>query len=106
MAGTQIEAQTCIIEKQSTGAATLLIHMLRIIATNIFVIRTILGLFPAFESTRVAIILAIWYFDSAAAIVKPPKSNIMTGVHMAAKTAFVASLASSRWCGSSSLLIT
>lgn len=75
-----------MIEKHSTGAATLLIHILANIATNIFVNSTVLGFVPALLSTNVAIIFAILYFDKAAAIVKPPSSSMMTGVHMAAKT--------------------
>ena len=85
-----------MIEKQRTGAATLLIHILAIIATNILVISTVRGRVPALLNTKVAMSLAIWYFDSAAAIVKPPSKSMMTGVHMAAKTYFVASLGSSR----------
>lgn len=75
-----------MIEKHSTGAATLLIHILANIATNIFVNSTVLGFVPALLSTNVAIIFAILYFDKAAAIVKPPSSSMITGVHMAAKT--------------------
>lgn len=74
------------MEKQSTGDATLLIHMLRIMATNILVMRTVRGLVPALLRTKVAIIFAIWNFDSAAAIVKPPSSSMMTGVHIEANT--------------------
>lgn len=85
-----------MIEKQSTGEATLLIHMLNTIATNMLVIRTVLGRVPALLRTNVAIIFAMWNFESAAAIVKPPSSNMMTGVHMAAKMYFVACLGSSR----------
>jgi hypothetical protein len=75
-----------MMEKHNTGAATLLIHMLANMATNMFVRRTVLGLVPALLKTNVAIIFAILYLDNAAAIVKPPRSNMMTGVHMAAKT--------------------
>ena len=78
--------RTWIIEKHRTGAATLLIHILANIATNMLVKRTVLGFVPALLRTSVAIILAILYFDSAAAMVKPPNSNMMTGVHMAEKT--------------------
>ena len=85
-----------MMEKQSTGEATLLIHMLRIMATNMFVISTVRGRVPALLRTRVAIILAMWNLESAAAMVKPPNNNIITGVHIAAKTYFVASLGSSR----------
>lgn len=75
-----------MIEKHSTGAATLLIHILANIATNILVRRTVLGFVPALLRTNVAIILAMLYLESAAAIVKPPRSSIITGVHMAANT--------------------
>ena len=51
--------RTCMMEKQRTGEATLLIHMLSIIATNILVIKTVLGLVPALLRTKVAIILAM-----------------------------------------------
>lgn len=75
-----------MMEKHSTGAATLLIHILANMATNMLTKRTVLGFVPALLRTRVAIILAMLYFDSAAAIVKPPNSSMMTGVHMAEKT--------------------
>ena len=75
-----------MIEKHSTGAATLLIHILANIATNILVRRTVLGFVPALLRTKVAIILAMLYLESAAAIVKPPRSSMITGVHMAANT--------------------
>lgn len=95
---------TWIIEKHSTGAATLLIHMLANIATNILVRRTVRGLVPALLSTNVAIILAMLYFDSAAAIVKPPRSNMITGFHIAAKMyKAAASDLRRRWGLSSSL---
>ena len=74
----------------------MLIHMLANMATNMLVRRTVRGFVPALLSTYVAIILAILYLDRAAAIVKPPRSSMMTGVHMAAKTYFVASFDSSR----------
>ena len=48
-----------MMEKQSTGDATLLIHMLRIMATNMLVIRTVLGRVPALLRTKVAIIFAM-----------------------------------------------
>jgi hypothetical protein len=73
-------------EKHKTGAATLLIHILAIIATNMLVRRTVRGLVPALLRTKVAMSLAMWYFDKAAAIVNPPSSSMMTGVHMAANT--------------------
>jgi hypothetical protein len=73
-----------MIEKHSTGAATLLIHMLAKAATNMFVTRTVRGLVPALLSTKVAILFAMSYLDSAAATVKPPRRSMMTGVHIAA----------------------
>jgi hypothetical protein len=85
-----------MIEKHNTGAATLLIHILANAATNMLVTRTVRGLVPALLSTNVAILLAISYLESAAAIVKPPRSSIMTGVHIAAKIYFVAAPASRR----------
>jgi hypothetical protein len=91
-----------MIEKHRTGAATLLIHMLANAATNIFVTRTVRGLVPALLRTKVAILFAISYLESAAATVKPPRSSMMTGVHIAANMYLVAALASSRWCGLSS----
>lgn len=88
-----------MIEKHSTGEATLLIHMLRIIATNMLVTKTVRGRVPALLRKKVAIIFAMWNLERAAAIVKPPSSSMITGVHMAAKTYFVASLGASRRCG-------
>ena len=87
------------MEKHKTGAATLLIHILATIATNIFVRRTVRGLVPALLRTNVAMSLAMWYLDKAAAIVKPPSSSMMTGVHIAANTYRVASGGLSRLCG-------
>jgi hypothetical protein len=55
-------------------------------ATNMFVRRTVLGFVPALLRTNVAIILAMLYLESAAAIVKPPRRSMITGVHIAAKT--------------------
>lgn len=75
-----------MMEKHSTGAATLLIHILANMATNMLVRRTVRGFVPALLKTNVAIIFAILYLESAAAIVKPPKSSMMTGVHIAANT--------------------
>ena len=77
---------TWMIEKQRTGAATLLIHILANMATNMLVRSTVRGFVPALLRTKVAIILAMLYLESAAAIVKPPRSSIITGVHIAAKT--------------------
>jgi len=79
-----------MMEKHRTGAATLLIHMLANVATNMLVNRTVLGFVPALLSTKVAILLAMLYFDSAAAMVKPPRSNMMTGSHIAENMYFAA----------------
>lgn len=75
-----------MIEKHNTGEATLLIHILANIETNMQARRTFRGRVPALLSTKVAIILAMLYFERAAAMVKPPSSSIITGVHMAPKT--------------------
>lgn len=75
-----------MMEKHNTGAATLLIHMLANMATNMLVSKTVLGFVPALLSTKVAIIFAMLYLESAAAIVNPPRRSMMTGVHMAEKT--------------------
>lgn len=75
-----------MMEKHKTGAATLLIHMLANMATNILTNKTVLGFVPALLNTKVAIILAMLYLDNAAAMVKPPRRSMMTGVHMAEKT--------------------
>ena len=85
-----------MIEKHSTGAATLLIHMLKNILTNMFVTSTTRGLVPALLNTKVAMRRATSYLDNAAAIVKPPSSSIITGVHIDAKTALVAASESRR----------
>jgi hypothetical protein len=45
--------------------------MLAKAATNMFVTSTTRGFVPALLSTKVAILFAISYFDSAAAIAKP-----------------------------------
>jgi hypothetical protein len=60
--------------------------MLANMATNMLVKRTVRGFVPALLRTKVAIILAMLYFDKAAAIVKPPSKSMMTGVHIEAKT--------------------
>jgi len=85
-----------MIEKHSTGAATLLIHILAKAATNMFVTSTVRGLVPALLRTNVAILFAISYFDNAAATVKPPRSSMIVGVHIAAKIYLAASLELSR----------
>lgn len=90
-----------MMEKHNTGAATLLIHILATNATNMLVSRTVRGRVPALLSTNVAISFAIEYLDSAAAIVKPPSKSMMTGVHIAEKTYFVASFDSNLRCVSS-----
>lgn len=74
-----------MMEKQSTGDATLLIHILANMETNMLVKRTFRGFVPALLRTNVAIALAILYFDRAAAMVKPPNRSMMTGVHIAEK---------------------
>jgi len=88
-----------MILKQSTGAATLLIHMLANIATPIHVSSTVLGLVPALLKVKVAIIFAMLYLLSAAAMVKPPSNSMITGVHMAAKMYDAAALEVNRACG-------
>jgi hypothetical protein len=92
----EFRISTEMIDKQRTGAATLLIHILAKAATNMLVIRTVRGRVPALLRTKVAILLAISYFERAAATVKPPSSSKITGVHMAATINLVASFASSR----------
>ena len=84
-----------MIEKHKTGEATLLIHMLRNRATPMFVSSTVRGRVPALLRTNVARNLAMWNFESAAAIVKPPSKSMMTGVHIEAKTYLAAAGASS-----------
>lgn len=74
------------MEKQSTGAATLLTSILAKAATNMVATSTVLGFVPALLRTKVAIRLSILHLDKAAAIVKPPSRSIMTGVHMAENT--------------------
>lgn len=83
-------------EKQSTGAATLLIHIDRNAATLIMASRTHFGPVPALRSTADAIILAMWCLLKAAASVKPPRSSIITGENMSENTFFAADLASMR----------
>lgn len=91
-----------MMEKQRTGAATLLIHMLAKAATNMLVIKTVRGFVPALLKTNVAIRFAMSYFESAAATVKPPSSSKMTGVHIAETMYLVASGALKRLWGVSS----
>ena len=91
-----------MMEKQRTGEATLLIHMLRIRATNMLVMSTVRGRVPALLRTSVARYLAIWNLDNAAAMVKPPSRSMMTGVHIDAKTYFAASRGANLVCGFSS----
>ena len=69
----------------------MLISMEAKAATNIFAIKTVFGCVPALLNTNVARRLSILHLDRAAARVKPPMSSMMTGVHIAAKMAEVAS---------------
>ena len=80
----------------------MLIHMLANMATPMLVSSTVLGLVPALLNTKVAIILAMLYLLRAAAMVNPPRSNMMTGVHMAAKTYEAAAFEARRAWGFSS----
>jgi hypothetical protein len=73
--------------------------MLAKAATSMFVTRTVRGLVPALLRTKVAILFAISYLDRAAAMVKPPRSNMMTGVHIAANMYLAAASASNRRWG-------
>jgi hypothetical protein len=73
--------------------------MLANAATNMLVMRTVRGRVPALLSTNVAIRFAMSYLDSAAAIVKPPRRSMITGVHMAPNMKFAACLAGSLACG-------
>ncbi len=59
---------TWMILKQSTGAATLLIHMLANIATPMHVSSTVLGLVPALLKVKVAIIFAMLFRVSSAGL--------------------------------------
>ena len=54
-----VQKHTWMMEKQRTGEATLLIHMLKTIATNMLVIRTVRGRVPALLRKKVAIIFAM-----------------------------------------------
>jgi len=76
--------------------------MLKNMLTNMFVMRTVRGEVPALLRTNVAIRRAMSCFDNAAAMVNPPSSSIITGVHIAANTICVASLGFSRVWGFSS----
>lgn len=67
-------------------------------ATNMVAISTVLGCVPALLRMRVARRLSILHFERAAASVNPPSRSMMTGLHIAAKMAFVASLAPRRLC--------
>lgn len=71
-----------ISEKQSTGAATFETHMEANKATPMIVSKTTEGLVPALDKIHVDINLAMWYFDNAAANVKPPNNNNMTEFHI------------------------
>lgn len=92
----RLRSKGCMMEKHKTGAATLLIHMLATMATNMFVSSTVRGLVPALLRTKVAMSLAMLYFDRAAAIVKPPRRSMITGVHIEAKTYLAAAGGSRR----------
>lgn len=70
-----------------------------------FTRRTTCGLVPALLKTNIAIRRAMSYLDKAAAIVNPPSSSIMTGVHIDANTTLVASFGPKRLWGLSSDLI-
>ena len=65
-------------------------------AMNMLVRRTTRGFVPALLRTNTAIRLATLYFESAAAMVKPPSRSMITGVHIALKTNDAASFVSSR----------
>ena len=57
---------------------------------------------PALDRMYVAIDFAIPYFERAAAMAKPPRRSMITGVHIALKMYFVAAGALRRtWCLSS-----
>jgi hypothetical protein len=75
-----------MMEKHKTGAATLLMSMLAKAATNMLARRTVLGTVPALLRTKVANRLSILHLESAAARVKPPRSSMITGLHIAEKT--------------------
>jgi hypothetical protein len=63
---------------------------------------TLRGFVPALDRIYVAMDFAIPYFERAAAMAKPPRRSIMTGVHIALKMYFVAAGALRRtWCLSS-----
>lgn len=77
--------------KHRVGAATLLIHMLANPAMNMLAKSMFLGFVPARLITFVASILSIECLLSAAAMVKPPSSNIMVGFNICARMNLVAS---------------
>lgn len=76
---------TSMMEKQRTGAATLLINMLANAATSMLAMSTVRGVVPALLRTKVASRLSILHLERAAARVNPPSRSMMTGVHMAEK---------------------
>ena len=80
----------------------MLIHMLRNMLTNMFVSNTTRWLDPALLNTNIAIRRAMSCLDNAAAMVKPPKSSMITGVHIELKTTVVASFGPKRLYGFSS----
>lgn len=75
------------------GAATLLIHILANVATDINTSRTTLGFEPAAFKIRVAVMTSSRVFESTAAIVKPPIRSIMVGENIWEKMYLVASAA-------------
>jgi len=87
------------MEKQRTGAATLLMSMLAKAATNMLATRTVLGTVPALLRMKVAKRLSSLHLESAAARVKPPRRSMITGLHIAEKTNLAASGEARRPCG-------
>lgn len=83
-------------ERQRTGAATLLIHILAMDATSMCTKRTEEGLPVALESTKEASYLAMPYLLRAAAMANPPRRSMMTGESIDAKTTLEASMALNR----------
>ena len=87
---------TWIKLKQSTGAATLLIHILAKQAVPILTRSTHLGWVPARFKRTPANFLAMWCFERAAASVKPPIKSMITGENMVEKMYLAASCGESR----------
>ena len=84
-----------IKEKQRTGAATLLIHILAKVLTNMLHSSTQCGLLPARDKIREARDLAMLCLERAAASEKPPSNNIITGPNISEKMRLAPFLASS-----------